>query len=67
MSAITNLGSWRCPRCTSPYVYLSRYPGILERALRWLNMLPYRCGDCDEHYYFAEIPRVARDVRSHTV
>ena len=66
MAAITNLGSLRCPRCASPYVYLSRYPGLMERALRRLNMLPYRCGDCDKHYYFAESPRQAREVGPRT-
>ncbi len=67
MSAITNLGSLRCPRCASPYVYLSRYPGVIERVLRRLNMLPYRCGDCDERYYFAENPRRTPDTRPRTV
>jgi hypothetical protein len=66
MSTITNLGSLRCPRCTSPYVYLSRYPGAIERVLRRLNMLPYRCGDCDEHYYFAEMPRRVAGTGPHT-
>lgn len=67
MAAITNLGSLRCPRCTSPYVYLSRYPGVIERALRRLNMLPYRCGDCEKHYYFEETPRQARHAHPRTV
>lgn len=66
MAAITNLGSLRCPRCASPYVYLSRFPGAIERVLRRLNMLPYHCGDCAKDYYFVESRRPAREVGPRT-
>ena len=51
MSATTSLGSLRCPRCISPYVYLSHQQGIVARFMRRMNLLPYRCGDCDKRYY----------------
>jgi hypothetical protein len=38
----------------------------MERALRRLNMLPYRCADCDKDYYFVENPRPARAVGPRT-
>jgi hypothetical protein len=55
MSATTSLGSLRCPRCFSPYVYLSRHHGIIERLMHRVNLLPYRCGDCDKRYYGSDM------------
>jgi hypothetical protein len=51
MSPTTSLGYLRCPRCISPYVYLSQRHDIFERFMRGVNLLPYRCGDCDKRYY----------------
>jgi DNA-directed RNA polymerase subunit RPC12/RpoP len=41
-----------CPRCRSRLVHKSRRRGILERvACALLQVLPYRCEECDHRYF----------------
>ncbi len=41
-----------CPRCSSHSVRKSRRRGIVERvACALLQILPYRCQECDHRYF----------------